>query len=575
MTSAATELGCDQLSSSCSLPSPLASAQPPLSTFQHLCAVDLADLPPFAHFRHTAIICTIGPGTAANPDTLAGLLAGGMSVARLNFSHGTYADHAALVRAVRIAQRAHEQRIGRPHTLALVADLKGPEIRIGAFRGAAGAAHVQLRVGQPFHLTIVPEAAAAGTADQVFVDFERIVQVVQRGQHIYIDEGRIALRVTEAPAGGTTVCCRVQCGGTLGSYKLLHLPDVPPAALPSARDEQQRRRDRDDIRFAVEQRMDAVMVAGVGAAADLAPVRAVLAAAGEPARHVLVLVKCERRESLAELAGLVAVADGLVVMRSTLELEMDAAQVCLAQKLVLAQCRRAGKIGVVGTQMLPSMFDERAAGGWAEETRRPASGVDVRELANAVLDGADVLMLAGSTAIGPRPLECVQAVHRACLAAEATRFPAAILGDLEPLWRVDGRRAILMAAVRLAQRQRAPVMVVVTAEGGLAELVATLRPGCPVVAVVREQRWARRLAMWAGVRPVVWTAGEWTASGGSGDRAKGALGVRVAVDEGWAHEAGGDVAVVVSELQQGPQCAVRVVTIGGEELQPERPIDED
>lgn len=535
----------------------------PLNTFQHLCAIDLAHLQPFARFRRTAIICTISPRTAAQPDTLAGLLAAGMTVARFNLSYDTYAEHSAAVQLVRTAQRAHELLTGRPHPLALVADLKGAEIRIGAFR--SGTAAIRLRIGQPFNLTIVPEAASAGTADVVYVDYERIVQVVQPDQRIYIDEGRIALRVLRAPAaGGTTVFCRVLVGGTLAANKQVHLPDAEPGDLPAAQDELQLRRDRDDIRFAVELGMDALLVGPVGCAVDLRHVRDGLRDSGpEAGRHVLVLVKLETRRGVRDVRDLVAAADGLVVMRSMLELEMDAAQVCVVQKMVLAECRRAGKIGVVGTRMLPSMDDEEGAGEVAQN-QRPAAGVDIRELANAVLDGADALMLAASTAVGKRPVECVQTVHRACLAAEAAAAgaPSAVLDALVPRWRIDGRRAMMMAAVRLAGRMRAQVVVVVTAEASLAEMVASLRPGCPVVAVVREHRWARRLAMWAGVRALVWTGAEWTVAG---DNVRSAFGVRSAVDEGWAQEGG--VAVVVSEAKFGAQCTVRVVTIGGEELQ--------
>lgn len=514
----------------------------PSTRFQFLSTLDVDHCPKSTVCR-TGIVCTIGPA-CDSLETLERLLEAGMTVARLNCSHGTHAQLATMIGSLRTAQRSYVARIGRQHPLAIAIETKGPEIRLGAL-DARGPSEVHLHTGAQFRLTIVTEHSTKGSTRMMFVDYEGIVQHATVGQTIFLDDGCIELRVTGANAD--TIVTVVIVGGALASFKNVFVPNVH-IDLADLADQ-----DRADLRFAAEHDLDMVFLAFARDHRVLPEVRKVLGVRGQ---HMMLVAKVETREGLSQIDALVRDADGVLVSRSGLAMEMRPAAVVLAQKTILARCRQAGKVAVVGTQMLMSMRS-------AERALR----VDVYDMATAVVDGADALLLSATTALGGRPVESVQCMRRTLLGAEAALSPGDVIGDVEPRWRVDMVYATILSAVRQALRCAAAAMVVVSGNGQAARLVSRLRPCCAVVAVVRTARQARLCRLHWGVLPLMYGTGAASEWGQAEEGRRTAFGLEQCVRAEVAKA--GDRVVVLSELHNGPQCAMRVVTIETSKLEKE------
>lgn len=513
--------------------------QPPVrSRLPYLCTIDADDC--LSANRQTCIICTIGP-SCNTVEKLTEMLIAGMTIARLDFSHGTHEQHLATVQAVRNAYKAYAALCPLAPPLAISADTKGPEIRTGNMDKRT-AQTVYLAVGQPFRLTIVREHAEKGTVKMIYVDYENIVNVVTAGERIYLDDGLIALRIDSV--GADTITTTVVIGGTLSNNKTVNLQTGTPADLPTISE-----KDRADLRFAVEHDFDVIFVSGVRTAGILADVRKQL---GERGKHIALVAKVETREALRSLADIVRAADGVMFWRCGLSMEMSGVQVCLAQKAVLAVCRMEAKPVFCGTQILAAPFHNE------ERARR----VDQWDISDAVVDGADGILLSGATAVREHPVQSVRIAHMTCLYAEATLCQAEVLRDLEPRWRVDAVQAMVYATVRMAWRLQVRCIVVVSALGGTAQMVARLRPRACIVAVVRSARVARRMRLFWGVLPTVFAGTEeWGSM--AGDEKRAAFGVAYSRSMGVAGR-DGDGVVVLSDVKNGPQCAARIVVLGAE-----------
>jgi pyruvate kinase len=415
----------------------------------------------------TKILCTLGPATR-NVDILVRMIGAGMDVVRLNFSHGTHEDHRLLISLIREAMRRTGEHIG------ILQDLQGPKIRIGDL--AAGAVH--LVAGAT--LTITTEAVA-GDVHRVSTTYAGLPSDVHPGDRILLDDGKLQLEVRSAR--GADVETEVVTGGELLPHKGINLPGVrvsSPSCTP---------KDLEDLSFGLDEGVTAVALSFVRSADDIASLRTAIA------RHrngpgVQVIAKIEKPEAVHAIGEIVQAADGIMIARGDLGVEMPAEDVPILQKRIAALCNAAGKPVVIATQMLESMI------GNPRPTRAETSDV-----ANAVLDGADAVMLSGETSIGRYPLEAVSVMNRIVLRAEeeqiARRVPAA-------LGTVSGRHEALgQAACVLAQQMNAAAIIAVTRSGQTARVLSRYRPSVRIIAVTADARTLQTLGLSWGVRGLV------------------------------------------------------------------------
>jgi pyruvate kinase len=411
--------------------------------------------------RRTKIVCTIGPASRS-PEFVEQLAWAGMDAARLNFSHGEREDHRAVIAAVRRAQ----QVIGRP--LAVIADLQGPKIRIGALPEPRA-----VNQGDRLVLSAVDE----GVAGDIGVTFPGLASVVQPGAELLIDDGRVRVRVDAV--GNGRVECLVELGGLISSGKGVNLPGTV-LPIPSLTE-----KDLADLDFALGEGVDYVALSFVRRAADVVGLRDRIATARSSAR---VIAKIEKAEAVEDLEAIVAASDAVMVARGDLGVEIGVADVPLVQKLIIRSAREAGRTVITATQMLESMINQ------PEPTRAEASDV-----ANAVLDGTSALMLSGETAVGRYPLEAVAMMNRIARAVEPS------LSYHDPMLRRDGEMASILshAACDIAEELGAPVIAVPTQSGSTARQVSRFRPGRPIVAASPYPHVLQQLALDWAVVPIV------------------------------------------------------------------------
>ena len=414
--------------------------------------------------RRTKIVCTIGPASA-DTATLDRLAAAGMDVARLNFSHGTHAEHAEVIGRV----RAGEARWGRP--VAILQDLQGPKIRLGTF-GEGGGRRVDLQPGRPFTLARAP---CAGTAERGSVSPPEALSGVRAGDQVLMDDGMIQLRVEAVTAD--EVRCRVVAGGRIGDHKGLSLPRVPlPAACLTAK-------DREDLRFGIAQGVDFVAVSFVRSAGDIAEVRDALRTLGAA---VPIVAKLERQEVVSNLPGVLAAVEAVMVARGDLGVDVPLEEVPHIQKDIVHRAREARVPVIVATQMLESMV-----------THLRPTRAEVSDVATAIFEGADALMLSAETATGRYPVEAVEVMARV-----AARAEAAVLGVDPPARRgaVAGfPEAVADAAAMAARELGARAIVAFTQSGFSARLISQARPDVPIIAFTPAPSVRRRLALSWGV----------------------------------------------------------------------------
>ncbi|BBY21479.1 pyruvate kinase [Mycobacterium stomatepiae] len=385
--------------------------------------------------RTTKIVCTLGPATATAP-RLTELVEAGMDVARLNFSHGTHAEHSACYDLVRqIADRGR-----RP--VQVLADLQGPKIRLGRFANGP----VVWSLGEKVAITT---DACPGDHDRVSTTYGGLASDVKTGDRLLVDDGRIDLAVVEI--NGTDVGCEVIHGGRVSDNKGISLPGVAVSA-PTLSD-----KDIDDLKFALELGVDMIAMSFVRAPEEAKPAHAVM---GEVGRRVPVIAKLEKPEAVSCLPAIVEAFDGLMVARGDLGVEMPLEQIPLVQKRVIRLCRDADKPVIVATHMLDSMVSDL----------RPTRA-EVSDVANAVLDGADAVMLSAETSVGAYPAHTVTTMARIVEEAEA-----AIHRGEPPYWagRGDGRRdfpgEFVSAAARVVRRRLRAVAMRYAIAGGTAAL---------------------------------------------------------------------------------------------------------
>jgi pyruvate kinase len=412
-------------------------------------------------YPRTKIVCTLGPASS-DRDAVCSLLKAGMNVARLNFSHGTHEQHAARIQTI----RAVADEFAAP--LAILGDLQGPRIRIGEL-----AATIQLEDGGD--VVLAPEGAAG--AGQIPVTYENMATDVHVGDRILIADGLIELVVLDvAPP---RVHARVLHGGPLSSHKGINLPGVH-VSVPSITE-----KDREDVAFAVDQGLDFLALSFVRRAQDIAELRAMIPS------EMLIVAKIEKDVALNNIESIVRVVDAVMVARGDLGVELPFEEVPFAQKRIITLCNRLGRPVITATQMLESMIAN------PRPTRAEASDV-----ANAILDGTDAVMLSAETATGQYPRLAVEAMARIVLEIESHPAPR---GRDERILARDGvvstEQAIAAASAAAVRMLGAPAIIVFTKSGATARVIASHRPNVPILVLTDADRTFRQLALVWGVIP--------------------------------------------------------------------------
>jgi pyruvate kinase len=424
--------------------------------------------------RRTKIVCTLGPASQSE-ETLREMVRAGMDVARINFSYGDHQTHArdiALVR--RLAQEAGQ-------VLAVMGDLQGPKLRVGEI-----ATPVTLREGQDFNLTTRP---VPGDDQEVNLPHPEVMGDVRPGDRVLLDDGLLELQVLETTP--TDLRCRVVTGGPLTSRKGVSLPGVS-LSLPSLTE-----KDQEDAAFAIQQGVDYLALSFVRQAGDVSRLRDLL---GQHRASIPIIAKIEKREAVEAFEGVMEASDGAMVARGDLGVETPAEEVPIYQKRIIRLANEVGKPVITATQMLNSMIVS------PRPTRAEASDV-----ANAILDGTDAVMLSGETAVGKYPVEAVGMMAKIALTAERILPPEElrILPYRERLHETisepsfTSTDAISQATCEIALELSAKAIISSTMSGHTARMVAKHRPATPIIAVTPSPETQRRLALVWGVHPLL------------------------------------------------------------------------
>ncbi len=465
--------------------------------------------------RRTKIIATLGPASST-PEVLARLFNAGADVFRLNFSHGTHEDHAARIAMI----RALEEKSGRP--IGILADVQGPKLRVGAFGGG----RVHLQTGHGFRLDL---NATPGDTRRVNLPHPEIIEAATIGSTLLLDDGKLRLRVARKRADALET--EVVVGGQLSDRKGVNVPDVvlPIPALTA--------KDRADLDFALANGVNYIGLSFVQRPEDVAEAKAIVDG------RAWIMVKLEKPQALENLDAILALTDAVMVARGDLGVELPPEEVPLAQKRIVRAARQLGKPVVVATQMLESMI--------AAPTPTRAEASDV---ATAVFDGADAVMLSGETAAGQFPFEAVNMMDRIVARVEMDQDWRRVMDTNRPDPEPSAADAIAAATRQVAHTIGAPAIVAFTASGGTALRVARERPDCPVIGLTPHIDTARRMAVVWGVHAVV------SADAHSMTEAV-AKATRVAQAEGFVRP--GDEVVVAAGVpfgQSGTTNALRVAS---------------
>src|SRR5213594_4300817 len=412
--------------------------------------------------RRTKIVCTIGPASQSET-VLKGLIQAGMDVARLNFSHGDYAFHARIIKRI----RRLAQRLRRP--VAILQDLQGPKIRVGPIEGD----RARLQTGRRFVLTT---RKIFGNGQIVSVNYRRLHRLIKKGDRILLGDGEIELEAVSLKP--EEVACKIMVGGVLSSHKGIHFPQGS-LDLPSLTS-----RDRRDLAFGIEQGVDLVALSFVRGHEDILDARREIKKKGA---HIPIIAKIEKHEALDHIDEILEEVDGIMVARGDLGLEIAPEKIPAMQKMMIRKANVLGKPVITATQMLRSMV----------QNPRPTRA-EVADIANAVLDGTDALMLSEESAAGDYPVEAVRVMAE--VAEETEQI-------LEPRYQFAGGKkrvpeAISFAAISLARDLQVEAFLIPTSSGSTARMIARYRPSHPIIAISPDPQTVKMLCLVWGVYPV-------------------------------------------------------------------------
>ncbi|SVA28698.1 uncharacterized protein METZ01_LOCUS81552 [marine metagenome] len=421
--------------------------------------------------RRTKIVASLGPSTD-DPKAMANLIRAGIDVARINLSHGTPKDHR--YRAALVQERAAKR--GRP--VGLLCDLQGPKIRIEGFRSGKA----QLRNGKPFVIDVTL-GSSEGTEERVGTTYKSLPGDVQKGDVLLLDDGSITLRVENTE--DNRVHTRVVVGGTLLNYKGINRRGGGLSADALTE------KDREDIRFAVELGADFIGVSFVRSAEDIELARELVRSAGG---HAHIVAKIERLEAVENIDSIIQAADVIMVARGDLGVALGDAELPGVQKQIIAEARMGNKIVITATQMMQSMITN------AQPTR-----AEVLDVANAVLDGTDAVMLSAETAVGRHPARVVAAMDRVCQGAERHHSALVSTHRMDAYFETT-EEAISMATMYTANHHSIAAILALTESGTTPMWMSRISSGIPIIAATRLPETERRLALYRGVYPVPFDA---------------------------------------------------------------------
>lgn len=416
--------------------------------------------------RKTKIVCTIGPASNS-PEMIEKLIKAGMNVARLNFSHGSYDEHAEKISLI----RSISEKLGI--SVGILQDLSGPKIRIGKIAKPPA----KLTAGQKYIFTT---REVEGDAKQVTLPFPSILKQLKKNQLIYVDDAKLEFKVVSV--SGSDVETRVVIGGDLGSNKGFTIPGVSFDLLGVTD------KDKDDLRFGLEHGVDWVASSFVRSADDIKPLKKVMREVG---KRVPVIAKIERPEAVKDIVSIIEAYDGIMVARGDLGIELPIYEVPVIQKSIIAHCNRAGKPVITATQMLDSMISNP----------RPTRA-EVTDVANAIIDGTDATMLSGETAMGQFPLQSVQMMDKVARRMEKALDRKWSEDKIFEYPTHDVTEAIGESAAKLAQDINVAAIITCTYGGTTARLVSKYRPKCPIIAAASHDETSRRLTLSWGVIPI-------------------------------------------------------------------------
>ena len=420
--------------------------------------------------RKTKIVCTLGPATN-DVEIMKQLIHNGMDAARINFSHGTYETHAETIAKLKQAR----EELNAP--IPLILDTKGPEIRVKTFKEDK----VRLEEDATFTLTT---REVEGDVNIVSVTYADLPKDVHRGSRILIDDALIELKVEDITE--TDVVCKVVNGGVVKSRKGVNLPGVE-VNLPSLME-----KDIEDLKFGVENGFDIVAASFIRSAEDVLKIRRVLEENGGGQMHII--SKIENQQGVENIDKILEASDGIMVARGDLGVEIPPEEVPLVQKILIAKANRIGKPVITATQMLESMV----------HSPRPTRA-EANDVANAIFDGSDAIMLSGETAAGAYPLEAVATMARIALKAEsAVDYAAKLANTTEPA-RVNITNAISMAACATAAELKTAAITTVTKSGFTARMISRYRPACPLIASTSDETVWRQMNLIWGCKPMLYT----------------------------------------------------------------------
>jgi len=444
-----------------------------MSQLEHNCALDYRDVPQKRLIRANRIICTIGPKTQSI-EGLKGLIRAGMSVARMNFSHGSHEYHQLTIDNVRAA--AAELKV----SIAIALDTKGPEIRTGLMADPNG---VRLTAGNTVQVTCDPAFEASGTAEKFYLDYANLVKVTKVGGKIFIDDGILSLTILRV-VDDKTLEVRINNNHVLTNRKGTNLPGAD-VDLPAVSE-----RDRLDLSFGARNKVDMVFASFIRTAEQVRDVRAAL---GDRAEFTQVISKIENHQGLDNIDDIIRESDGIMVARGDLGVEIPAEKVIIAQKMLIAKCNIVGKPVICATQMLESMT-----------TAPRPTRAEVSDVANAVLDGADCVMLSGETAKGLYPNEVVRYMARICLEAQAATNTVVTMQSLKAaqLTPMPAEEAICCSAVNTVLEVNAKAIIVLSNTGRSVRFLAKYHPPCPIICVSMKGEQLRALTIVRGAFPV-------------------------------------------------------------------------
>lgn len=456
--------------------------------------------------RKTKIICTIGPASE-NPEILSQIIEAGMNVSRHNFSHGDHEEHAARINLVKELAKKYNKEI------AVMLDTKGPEIRTGKFDPKK----VELQEGAKF--TVHAGGDVIGNTEECSVTYAGLANDVKPGDTILIDDGLVGLTVESIE--GNKIHCKVQNTGFVATHKGVNVPGVS-IQLPALTE-----KDIADLKFGCEMGVNAVAASFIRKASDVEAIREILNANG--GEHIQIISKIENQEGVDNIDSILAASDGLMVARGDLGVEIPFEKLPAVQKMMIEKCNAAGKPVVTATQMLDSMM----------RNPRPTRA-EVSDVANAILDGTDAIMLSGESANGDWPVESVQTMARIATETEKKlNYETAVSKAKSHTPAVSG--VISRAACNAANELKAAAIVSSTKSGSTARRISQCRPDCAIVAVTPCEKVAKSLAFCFGVYPVV-------AEDQNSTDAMMANATKLAVENGFAQS--GDTVIIAAGLDQ-------------------------